>query len=299
MKVVLQAPAKINLDLRVLDRRPDGYHELRTIFQALELHDTLSAEATHGPFVLDGDASRMPLDRTNLVWRAAEALWTAAGQRGPARGVRVRVRKRIPVRAGLGGGSSDAAAALVALARIWRLRISRAELADVAATLGADVPFFLVGGAALGLGRGEQLFPLPDLPPRIVVLALPDFGVATAAAYGWLAEARADGKDGRPAVAACAEQPPGWLDLLARPETCRNDLESAVEARHPHLAGIRKALAAAGAELARMSGSGSAVFGTFRQTATARRAVAELAAQGVAAVVTATRPARPARRSSR
>jgi 4-diphosphocytidyl-2-C-methyl-D-erythritol kinase len=293
MRVVLPAPAKINLDLRVLGRRADGYHELRTIFQALRLHDTVTVEASRGPFTLDGDGSRMPLDRTNLAWRAADALWAAAGRKGDAHGVRMRLQKRIPSRAGLGGGSSDAAAALVALTRLWRLRMTRESLLRVAAELGADVPFFLVGGTALGLGRGEQLFPLPDLPSRIVVLALPDLGVSTADAYGWLAEARAN-KSGRRLVPD-GPGPPAWIDLVTRLDACRNDLETAVEPRHPVLTTIRTVLETSGAESARMSGSGSAVFGLFRQSNAARRAVALLKARGVASVVTSTRPARPGR----
>ena len=147
-------------------------------------------ESRRGPFALDGDPSLMPLDPSNLVWRAAEALWQAAGKSGAARGARIRIVKRIPAQAGLGGGSSDAAAALVGLNQLWRLRLPLADLMTLAATLGSDVPFFLVGGTARGLGRGEQVQPLVNRPRRHVVLVLPDFGVSTADAYRWLAEDR-------------------------------------------------------------------------------------------------------------
>ncbi|HEY8535846.1 MAG TPA: 4-(cytidine 5'-diphospho)-2-C-methyl-D-erythritol kinase [Vicinamibacterales bacterium] len=283
-RVVVRAHAKINLDLRVLGRMPDGYHELRTVFQALALHDTLTVTRTRGPFTLTGAGEAMPLDRTNLVWRAADALWRAAGRSGDPRGARVHVEKRIPAQAGLGGGSSNAAAALRGLCRVWGLRLAPRDLARLAAGIGADVPFFLVGGTALGLGRGDRLFPLPDLPRRTVVIARPAFGVSTAEAYAWLASERA----GQP---VCPAGAPDWLDLSVSLAGCVNDLEPAVERRHPGIAAVRDVLAGAGAELARMSGSGSAVFGLFRSRAAATRAVRELRRRGVAALLTATAPA--------
>ena len=182
----IQARAKINLDLRVLGTRPDGYHELRTIFQTLDLHDTVTVARVRGALRLRGDASRMPLDRTNLAWRAAEALWQGSGRTGEQHGVEIHIVKRIPSAAGLGGGSSDAAAVLTALNEIWKLRMPVADLHGVAASLGADVPFFLVGGTALGLGRGDEIFPLADLPVSPVVVAWPDEGVSSADAYSWL-----------------------------------------------------------------------------------------------------------------
>ncbi len=282
--MVVRAHAKINLDLRVRGRMADGYHELRTIFQTLALHDTLTVARTRGPFRLTGVGEAMPLDRTNLVWRAAEALWRAAGRPGLPHGARVHVEKRIPAQAGLGGGSSDAAAALRALCRVWGFRLHPRELARLAAGVGADVPFFLVGGTALGLGRGDQLFPLPDLPRRTVVIARPAFGVGTAEAYGWLAADR----DAHP-----PEPGPGpdWLDLSAGAAGCVNDLEAPVERRHPEIAAVRTVLDEVGAELARMSGSGSAVFGLFRSRTAAVRAGRELRRRNMAVLLTATAPA--------
>src|SRR5262245_50409048 len=162
--VAIRAHAKINLDLRVLGPRPDGYHELRTVFQAISLHDVLECVTHDGPLAIECEMAGVPLDRANLVWRAAEALWTSLRRVGGARGVRIRLTKGIPVQAGLGGGSTDAAATLLALARFWRVSLRPNQLVDVAASLGADVPFFLSGGTALGLGRGDEIYPLADLP---------------------------------------------------------------------------------------------------------------------------------------
>lgn len=271
-RVTLRAAAKINLDLRVGARGADGYHRLHTIFQTLDLHDTLVITRVRGPFALEGDSRLMPLDRTNLVWRAADSLWRAAKRAGGPSGVRIRVIKRIPSQAGLGGGSSDAASALVGLSRVWRLPGTLEHLMPIAASLGADVAFFLVGGTALGLGRGQQLFPLIDRPPRYVVLATHGPGVSTADAYRWLAASR-----GRRTVE---------LEICGPP---RNDLEPPVEARHPVIAQLRRRLMALGAETARMSGSGSAVFGLFRTELAARRAASSLAASGHAVWLTRTR----------
>jgi 4-diphosphocytidyl-2-C-methyl-D-erythritol kinase len=291
--VVLKAHAKINLDLRVLQRRPDGYHELRTVFQALELHDSVKIEITgRRPFALLGDAAAMPLDRTNLAWRAADALWTAAGRSGDPAGVRITIRKRIPARAGLGGGSSDAAAVLVGLNRLWRLRLPPARLLELAATLGSDVPFFLIGGLALAFGRGEELYPLVDPGPQPLVLVVPVEGVSTADAYGWLASARSargGGPAGRPCDAA------GYHDMVSGVGGV-NDLQSPVEAAHPAIREAREQLTAAGAHLARMSGSGSALFGLFRSLPAARRAARALSRPGRTVLVTRTQPRGPAER---
>jgi 4-diphosphocytidyl-2-C-methyl-D-erythritol kinase len=302
MRLTLRASAKINLDLRIGVRRPDGYHDLQTLFQTLDLHDSLSMQSWRGAFALDGDPALMPLDHTNLVWRAADALWRASGKSGDPRGVRVRVTKRIPARAGLGGGSSDAAAALIGLSQVWRLPTTLRALLPVAATLGSDVPFFLIGGTALGLGRGERVYPLVNRPRRHVVVVLPDFGVSTSDAYRWLTEDRAmDPAPWTPDPAPWTLDPAPWTPDPAPwtpdpapwtldPASGRNDLEAVVEPRHPAVAAIRRQLADAGAELARMSGSGSAVFGLFSAELTARRAAARLARDGHRVVQTRTRP---------
>jgi 4-diphosphocytidyl-2-C-methyl-D-erythritol kinase len=151
--VRVRAFAKINLSLRVVGTRPDGFHELRTIFQSIALHDVLTIRRTRGPLRLTCDDDRVPVDQSNLIARAARAAWRAAGRRGDPRNVSVDLTKRIPIAGGLGGGSSDAAAALRACTRMWRIDpgLQRA----IASTVGADVPYFLEGGTVLGLDRGD------------------------------------------------------------------------------------------------------------------------------------------------
>jgi 4-diphosphocytidyl-2-C-methyl-D-erythritol kinase len=287
--IVARAHAKVNLDLRVLGRRPDGYHELRTVFQSLALHDTVTVRRTPGPFRLESDAPGLPCDRSNLVWRAASALWLAAGRRGEPCDLAVHLRKRIPMQAGLGGGSSDAAATLVALQAFWRVDLPLPDLVRIAAALGSDVPFFLVGGTALGLGRGEQVYPLPDIGRWHVVLARPAFGVPTADAYGWLATDAAAAFAGRAPGSRRAPRAtplpvpwhPGELYL-------GNDLEAPVCRRFSAIRRSRDALRRAGATVALMAGSGSTVFGLFGRASDARAAAAELARPGWFVTVTRT-----------
>jgi len=263
----VRAFAKINLSLRVLGMRADGYHELRTIFQSIALHDTLTIRASRGPFRLTCDDPACPADETNLIWRAAARMWAKAGRRGAPRGVAIDLAKRIPMQAGLGGGSSDAAAALRALAQRWR--VGEAHVRDTAAALGADVPYFLEGGTVLGLERGDLLFPLIDVPAAWVVLVLPHFGVSTQDAFEWL---DAFG------VARGGDVPQEFL----------NDLEAPVVARHPGIGRIISALRREGASQAAMSGSGSAVFGLFSHRPDAVRAANRLSSAARRTLVTRT-----------
>ena len=278
----VRAHAKVNLDLRVLGVRADGYHELRTVFQGIELHDTLVCRAQPGPFTLKCRMPGVPLDESNLVWRAAAALWTALGHPGTIRDAVIQIDKKIPLEAGLGGGSSDAAAALVALGRLWG-GAPITLLREVGATIGADVPFFLSGGTALGLGRGEEIYPLVDLPPHFVVIVRPPFGVSTAEAYGWYDEDRASGQ--RDENRELQQLPVPWPSRAAQ---MVNDLEPPVIRRHQEIAGIKAQLRELGATAAAMSGSGSAVFGLFRSRAAAERAVKPLSRNGARALVTRT-----------
>jgi len=270
-----RAFAKINLSLRVLGVLADGYHELRTIFQSIALHDTLMIRRVRGPFWLVCDDVACPADSTNLVWRAAEAVWTASGRAGSPRNVGVTLTKRIPVAAGLGGGSSDAAAALRAFARLWRVDAKR--LPDIAASLGADVPYFLEGGTVLGLGRGDELFPLIDQPRAWVTLVVPAFGISAKDAYAWFDQEVPGDREDR---AGADVRVHAGADIWAGShDECCNDLERAVARRHPEIARIVSALRAAGASHAAMTGSGSTVFGLFdRKPAAVRasRALAEL-----------------------
>ena len=281
LKLTARAHAKVNLDLRVLGVRPDGFHELRTVFQAIELHDTLVCSDAPGPFTLKCRNPGVPLDDTNLVWKAAAALWTALGRAGGIRDAMVHIEKKIPVESGLGGGSADAAAALMALGRLWG-GAPITLLREVGATIGADVPFFLSGGTALGLGRGEEIYPLVDLPPHFVVIVRPPFGVSTAEAYSWYDEDRTAGyRENR----ELQQLPVPWPSRAAQ---MVNDLEPPVLRRHQEIAGLKTQLRELGANAAAMSGSGSAVFGLFRSRAAAERAVKPLSKNGARALVTRT-----------
>jgi len=278
----VRAHAKINMTLRVGPVRADGFHPLQTVFQSLALHDTLEVTPRPGPFELTCSDPGVPVDDRNLVTRAARALWSALGKDGDPRGVGIHLAKHIPMQAGLGGGSSDAASALLALARLWQPRGLRADVAGIAARLGSDVPYFLLGGTALGLSRGEDLYPLDDLPPFRVVLALPAFGVATADAYRWFDEDRRRRAGARPRPAGVVA---AWR---GRPLALLNDLEGPVARRHPEIGAARRALESAGARAAAMTGSGSAVFGLFAGDAPARRAARAVAEAGFVALITRT-----------
>jgi len=259
--------AKVNLRLDVLARRADGYHELRTIFQSISLHDTLQLERSPKPGIelkIVGDpvlAQGSPRD--NLVWRAAEAFrlhWRFAG------GLRITLKKRIPAGRGLGGGSSDAAAALAGLLRLTKRKIAPERLLEMAAGLGADVPFFLFGGRALGRGRGDEIYPLPDGQRRILLVVAPrEIAVSTREAYGWLDRRLTKNSDNFRLWSFCA------LCWSAPEDRLSNDFEKVVFRRHPRLARIRRALLQRGAAEAALAGSGSAVFGIFPNPAQARR----------------------------
>lgn len=279
-RVRVTAHAKINLVLRVGPLRPDGYHEIDSVLHSIALHDVLSVEAAGlaaaaDPVALEIDPpERLPVD-DNLVMRAARALLQEAAAQGRAvtTAVRLRLEKRIPVGAGLGGGSADAAAALQALNAFWGLSLPQARLAALAARLGADVPFCLTGGAARARGYGEALDPLPPLPDWPLVLITFQRGLSTADVYrafdrlGAPAQARAE-----PALAALRAR-----DLQALAGALGNDLAPVVERLRPEVAEARRALVAAGALGAQVSGSGPTVFGLFADPETAQQAAARLA----------------------
>jgi len=265
--LVLRPPAKINLTLRVGPLRGDGFHDVRTLLQSIALSDTLTVTARRGPFALAAGGPGVPTDETNLVSRAAAALWRALGRDGEPRDAHVKLVKQIPLAAGLGGGSADAAAALVALNVVWEGRRSRRDLARIGGTLGADVPFFLQGGTALGAGRGDEIYPVDDAARLGVVIVKPSFGVATADAYRWLDEDRAAGVADAPAVSRDVDL--GWA---AGPIALVNDLQGPVARRHAPVDDIVNTLAKAGALGAAMTGSGSAVFGLFPEAQAPRAA---------------------------
>ena len=281
LKLTVRAHAKVNLDLRVLGIRADGYHELRTVFQTIELHDTLVCADRPGPFTITCRQPGVPLDASNLIWKAGAALWTALGRAGTVRDTVVRVDKKIPIEAGLGGGSADAAAALMAFGRLWG-GAPITLLREVGATIGADVPFFLSGGTALGLGRGEEIYPLVDLPPHFVVIVRPPFGVSTAEAYAWYDDDRASGqRENREFQLLPVPWPTRAAQMI-------NDLEPPVMRRHQEIGTLKQQLRDLGATAAAMSGSGSAIFGLFRSRQAAERAVKPLSRNGAKALVTRT-----------
>jgi 4-diphosphocytidyl-2-C-methyl-D-erythritol kinase len=263
-RVRVRACAKINLTLRVLGKRPDGYHELRTTFQSVALHDTLTFASTSGPFAIAANEPSCPCDESNLVWKAAERLWAVSGRRGALSGVTVHIHKRVPSEAGLGGGSSNAAAALRALRELWDMRVPDDVLFGLGATIGADVPFFLGGGTMLGLDRGDLLFRLAEEPRAWVVIARPDFGVGTRDAYAWWDEERSTVKPPRRATAART----GAEHV--------NDLQRPVTRKYPAIGRLIRMLDRAGARHAAMSGSGSAVFGLFDERSSAEQAATAL-----------------------
>jgi 4-diphosphocytidyl-2-C-methyl-D-erythritol kinase len=265
----IRSLAKINLDLRVLGRLGDGYHELRTIFQTISLADTISIEFRAARRTRIEIAGNVDIP-DNLILRAAGAVFERARAMGE---VRFGLRKRIPMGAGLGGGSSNAAAVLLALPAIAGLRLTLEDLREIAAELGSDVPFFLMGGTAAGFGRGTDLVGLPDLPPMPGLVVAPGVHVSTAEAYRALGRAELAGREANPplTIHGFDIDTSGFRDLVWSLGThsgdwrqfCANDFEGAVFGRHPQLRSIQNTLQRLGARPALMTGSGSALFGLF------------------------------------
>jgi len=273
-KLTVPAFAKINLGLRVLGRRPDGYHEIRTVFQTISLHDTLIFEtAPGGRLELVCADPEVPADGTNLVMRAASSL---RERFGVTSGARVRLEKVIPAGGGLGGGSSDAAVTLAALATLWGIETGAGELAEIGARLGADVPFFLSGGTALGTGTGADIRPLADAPKRHLCVVTPRVRVSTAEAYGALG-APALTKEGALVNLSVSRTEADFPDSLC--DVTSNDFEAVVVRLHPEIGRARESLAGAGADRVMLSGSGSSVFGVFESKGAAARACAALGAE--------------------
>jgi len=258
--VRIDAHAKLNLLLRVLAREDDGYHGLETLFALVDLHDTLVAERRDGHDVtleVEGSDDLGPVEK-NLAVRAAQRVIDATGRRF---GVHLRLVKRIPVQAGLGGGSSDAAASLVAVNLLAGDPVPRHELLQFGAALGADVPF-LVSGAplALGWGHGERLLRLPSLPAAPALLLTPPVGVGTAEAYGWVDAARVTaGRRGALALDLDSLSSWGSIGRMAG-----NDFESAVFAKLPVVRSAFEALVGTRPLVCRMTGSGSTLFAIYR-----------------------------------
>jgi 4-diphosphocytidyl-2-C-methyl-D-erythritol kinase len=243
------------LALRVLARRADGYHELDTIFQAIDLWDWLEIRPA-SDLRMTCDDPALPTDESNLVLRAARLLRERSGHSG---GAAFHLRKSIPVEAGLGGGSSDAAAALLLCCRLWDLDWLPHELRTIAAELGADVPFFLTGGTARGTARGDRIESLPPVRELHLLLGWPPFGTSTAEVYRRSSTRLTLPGDGVSLAIPTAHKWPEDNDF----EFMVNDLEPIVFGMHSELRDFRDALLGAGAKAALLSGSGSTVYGLF------------------------------------
>ena len=320
MPVTVKSFAKINLGLLIGSSRPDGFHELLTVYQTIGLHDVVRVNVGRGSGIeIRCSDPRVPSDDSNTCFRIVERAMTALRAKGR---VVIDIEKRLPVQGGLGGASANAVAALLGLERSLRKDLSAVEKLRIAAEVGSDLPLFLVGGTVLGLGRGEQIYPLPDFPPTACVVVTPEIGVSTPKAFAqWdrICDARAPARDG--SVLAEAAQKltvptvsdrmnelsrslSAWLsglyssapsDLLDRRGRAgnpllrldragiENDFEQVVFPEYPKLGEAKRALLRAGARYASLSGSGSTLYGLFASWQAAVSAVTKLRKAGWAA----------------
>jgi 4-diphosphocytidyl-2-C-methyl-D-erythritol kinase len=269
MRLSLPAYAKVNLGLRIVGLRGDGYHELRTVFQTVSLHDTLTFTWPARSLELQVSGASLSAGEDNLVMRAARAFGRAAGV---APRVRIALRKRIPMGSGLGGGSSDAAVTLAGLNRIHGKPLGRERLREIATELGSDVPFFLTGGTALGLGRGEIIRPLRGLESVPVIVLMPDIHLSTAEIYH-RADAILTPPRGQTRIYRFSGQRVRGKEAVG---FAPNDLQRAAAVLHPRLGRLLRELRATGATVAAMSGSGSAVFALYAGEGQAARALTSL-----------------------
>lgn len=280
-RIRARAFAKINLGLEVLAKRADGYHELRTILQTVDFHDELSFERGDGEISMTTNDPRIVTGPDNLVHRAARLLAESSGARGL--GASIHLEKRIPPGMGLGGGSADAAVTLVALDRLWGLDTPASLLHELAASVGMDVPFFLYGGSVLAVGRGDEVYPLGvEIVDWPIVLILPDFSISTASAYASLILTK---RRSGLTLQHFAWRSPSVRDRLGE---LVNHLEGATGSHISKIQGYKTLLLERGALGAMMSGSGSAVFGVFRDGPSARSVADSLNRDGIRAVVTRT-----------
>lgn len=272
MALQFKSFSKINWTLDVLFKREDGYHELRTIYQTVSLHDRLRIGETSGAIEIACNDPRVPCDETNLAARAVSLLRQVTGI---SKGARIEIEKRIPVAAGLGGGSSNAATTLLSLIREWKVDIEQQELIRLAAILGSDVPFFLTGGTALGIGRGEEVYPIEQARWEHLLLVNPGFAVSTRDAYQKLS--RLTASEAPSIIPFTLMAAKGIREL---PLAARNDLEEVVLDAHPEIAEVKRRLESLGARHALMSGSGATVFGVFDNSQLIERAAARMRALG-------------------
>jgi 4-diphosphocytidyl-2-C-methyl-D-erythritol kinase len=320
MSIAVHSFAKINLGLKIGPARPDGFHELRTIYQTIALHDVVRVEVQSGSGIeIRCNDPRVPLDESNTCYQAAERVLKAA--KASAK-VIVQIDKRLPVQGGMGAGSSNAVATMLGLERALETKISAGDKMRIAAEVGSDVPLFLIGGTVLGIGHGEEVYPLQDLPSMHLVLVTPPIGVSTPkafaqwddlvareaeltgagatgtinkfgqAVYAWLSESvfsravsASEPASGVPAVGGDRAETP-LLDLVRA--GIENDFERVVFPEYPDLREVKRVLEREGARHASLSGSGSALYGLFGSGEEAQAAAARMTAAGYAAIATTT-----------
>ncbi len=326
MPVTVRSFAKINLGLHIGGLRPDSFHELRTVYQTIALHDVIRVRVGRGDGIeILCEDPRVPTDSTNTCWRIVERAMEALEVKGR---VVIEIDKKLPVQGGLGGASGNAVTTLLAFERAAKKTLSGTERLRMAAEVGSDLPLFLIGGTVLGIGRGEDVYPLPDLPATTCVLATPEIGVSTPKAFAdWdLLQSSAGvspatqtgmGKGGSHHTKLTPSAPSdrmnefsrtvsAWLSGISgvpgsrsrgRAETLlldlvrtgiENDFERVVFPQYPELREVKRVLEREGAFYASLSGSGSAIYGLFRSRTAAIKAAARLKASGVPAVATTT-----------
>ena len=320
MTMTLRSFAKINLGLYIGPLRGDGFHELRTVYQTIELHDRVGVRVVKGEGIEIRCADdRVPKDSSNTCWRIAEKAMAALGALGR---VVVEIEKRLPVQGGVGGASGNAVAALLGIERALKKQLPGADRLRIAAAVGSDLPLFLVGGTVLGVERGEAVYPLPDLPAMDCVVAFPEIGVSTARAFAdwdlkiapkltggdpsarmeefgrtisaWLSGSTGSSKIGSNRLRPVSGAPALGGGRVGNPllslvqAGIANDFEQVVFPQHPELHEVKSALEQAGARYASLSGSGAAVFGLFGSKAAAQKAVLSLKKRGIKALATRT-----------
>jgi 4-diphosphocytidyl-2-C-methyl-D-erythritol kinase len=266
--LTIPAFAKLNWTLQVLGRRADGYHDIDTLLQTISLHDTLKfSTSDNNEIRLTCDDRSIPCDETNLVWRAGEALRKRYSMN---RGAKIRLEKRIPSEAGLGGGSSDAAATLIALAQLWEIAASANDLLEIGRSLGSDVPFFFFGGTARATSRGELIEPLADAPKQHLLIIKPNASVSTARAYNLLNSRGLTSSNAKPILLRSqASHDSDSFDL----NVLDNDFEAGVFQLEPEIERAKNALLKSGARAVMLCGSGSAVFGILENQDAQERAI--------------------------
>lgn len=260
-QIQLLARAKINLAIDVLEKRQDGFHEVEMIMQSIDLADEITVtcdEANETSINITTKGFEIPTDQRNIMWKAVELLLVKSNSKAK---VHINITKNIPTQAGLGGGSADGAAVLLAVKKLLNLSFSQEELMRFGAELGSDIPFMFNGGTALATGRGEKITPILSASPMWVVLIKPDFGISTAKAYQKIGQVRII----HPDVMAMREQIVQRKPLNHITAFAGNVIEQAVRADYPIIDEMKHALTTQGASLAMLSGSGSTVFGLFDQ----------------------------------